>query len=146
MKVTLHRLGSMGLMGAVQLRHGENEVAADAWAKVAGHPVVKELLRKGRDGGVTIETSSGVPIAAKPVPKKPAERTPEPPKPEPAPVSSDGEPESGDETSQSMKAKDVVALVRQMSLMELEALEEDEERKTVLDAIQKRRDELLGEG
>lgn len=136
MLVTLHRSGSMGLMGVITLKAGSNEVAEADWAKVSDHPVVKEALRKGKSGGVTIEHAQEGPPATQVSPAV----DPEPMVDEPTPQPPASPPEGG-----RLSAKDTIELVKKMSLMELDSLEEDEERKTVLEAVEKRRAELTGD-
>lgn len=132
MKVTLHRAGSLGLMGVVTLKSGGNEVSQDQWDKVKDHPVVKDALRKATHGGLTVSE------ATDPV------REPAPKAPEPAPMvdeSSDADYSGAGRSS----AKETRAMVERMeSIADLDELEETEDRKTVLSAIDARRAELSG--
>lgn len=136
MWVTLHRKGAMGLMGVVLLKHGPNEVSASDWDKVKGHPVVKDAIRKGKHGGLTIE--------ANPTPGAPASKPRRPPE-QPAPEHGSGPDEETNHGRRS-PAKVLVERVTKMNLQELDELEKAEERKVVLKAIAARRDELRGDG
>jgi hypothetical protein len=117
MKVFCHRPGGIDF-GLVRLRHGENDVDDQAWhqsvAKLSSK--LKEGWLGGKTPSITIAAGAGAQAS---LPLEPA-REPEP-----------------------MLARDVITLVEAATEPDqLERLAQDETRKTVLAAIQKRAKQL----
>lgn len=117
----------------VSLKAGANMVAPAHWDDLKHQPAVKHYLANGR---LVVEGAQAK-VQAEPVP-------PPQPEPEPAPQQQIDFAEMPAKTStSSMKAADLIDLVFEMDEDGLDSLvESGEKRKTVLQAIEDRRNEI----